>query len=45
MYDVINDLIQGQGVVQNCRASYWSALFALMSHMTSVYFEGHDWSK
>ena len=27
------DLIQGEGSVSNCRASYWSVLFTLVSHM------------
>ena len=39
MYDVIDDLIKEEGSVQNCTASYWSVLFTLKSHMTSVYFE------
>ena len=38
-YDVIYDLIQGEGSVPNCTASYWSVLFTLVSHMTIVYFE------
>ena len=29
------DLIQGESVVQNCTASYWSVLFTLG--------ESHDW--
>ena len=27
VYDVIYDLIQGEGSVSNCIASYWSVLF------------------
>ena len=33
------DLIQGEGDVQNTTASFWSVLFTLLSHMTTVYFE------
>ena len=33
------DLIQGESVVQNCTASYWSVLFTLLSHMTSCNFD------
>ena len=43
VYDVIYDLIKGEGSVSNCTASYWSVLFTLVSHMTFVYFECPDW--
>ena len=39
VYDVIYDLIQGEGIVSNCTTSYWSVLFSLVSHITIVYFE------
>ena len=29
LYDVIDDIIRGEGWVQNCTASHWSALFTL----------------
>ena len=32
------DLIQGESVVLNCTASYWSVVFTLVSHMTDCYF-------
>ena len=34
MYNVIDELMQGEGSAQNYTASYWSVLFTLMHHMT-----------
>ena len=39
VYNVIYDLIQGEGSVPNCTASYWSVLFTLVSHITILYFD------
>ena len=36
-YDVIDDVVKGEGGVQNCTASYWSDLLGQMNHMTIVY--------
>ena len=37
LYDVIDNVIKGEGSVPNCTSSYWSVLFTLMHHMTTVY--------
>ena len=31
------DLLQGESVVLNCTASYWSVVFTLVSHMTNLF--------
>ena len=38
LYDVIDDVINGEGSVPNCTPSYWSVSFTQMNHMTIVYW-------
>ena len=37
------DLIQGESIVLNCTAPYWSVVFTLVSHMTVILLDS-DWS-
>ena len=37
------DIIQGESVVLNCTASYWSVVFTLVSDMTVILLDS-DWS-
>ena len=39
-----NDLIKGEGHVQNCTASYWSVYISQVGQMNIVCLIDSDWS-